>query len=73
MFLGFIHLHIDFDLRNQKTKKECKETTGNNISLKYWYLQNCLTPFITPGFDTGFHYNTNKIFRALVILRSAMI
>ena len=37
---------VDFNLRNQKTKKETLKKPHEKISLnkKYWYLQNCLNP-----------------------------
>ena len=33
-----LYIYVDFNLRNQKTKNKCKETTQ-----KYWFLQKCLT------------------------------
>ena len=43
LFLGLC-ICIDFDLRNQKTKKQ------TTCLQKYWYLQNCLTSFMKLGF-----------------------
>ena len=36
-----LYICADFDLKNQKTKRECKD---------YRYLQNCLTLFMKPDF-----------------------
>ena len=44
---------VDFNFRNQKTKTKNNVNKSHEIIFikqKYWFLQNCLTPFLKLGF-----------------------